>query len=45
MLTGMIPPTSGLVTVYGKDIQRDIKEVRAMSGLCPQHNILYGLKI
>lgn len=41
MLTGMISPSSGTAIVNGKDIRRDMNEVRSSIGLCPQHNILF----
>lgn len=41
MLTGMINPTSGSAIINGKDIRREINDVRASLGLCPQHNILF----
>lgn len=41
MLTGMLPPTSGTAIVNGKDIRRDINEIRSSVGFCPQHNILF----
>lgn len=41
MLTGMIVPTSGSAIINGKDIRREMTDVRASLGLCPQHNILF----
>ncbi|RWS30501.1 ATP-binding cassette sub-family A member 1-like protein [Leptotrombidium deliense] len=41
MLTGIIPPTSGTVTIDGFDIVTHTREARGKIGLCPQHNILY----
>lgn len=38
MLTGLIPPSSGLVTMEGKPIS----EVRGSIGFCSQSNILFG---
>jgi ATP-binding cassette, subfamily A (ABC1), member 3 len=43
MLTGMISPTAGTAIVNGNDIRKDINAVRSSIGLCPQHNILFGL--
>ncbi|XP_068199948.1 retinal-specific phospholipid-transporting ATPase ABCA4a isoform X2 [Antennarius striatus] len=41
ILTGVLPPTSGTATVYGKDICTDMDSVRLSLGMCPQHNILF----
>jgi ABC-type multidrug transport system ATPase subunit len=41
MLTGMLPPTSGDATVYGKSIVGDMPGVREDIGFCPQHDVLY----
>ncbi|KAK7485122.1 hypothetical protein BaRGS_00023662, partial [Batillaria attramentaria] len=43
MLTGFIPPTSGTAYINDHDIRTDIDSVRDSLGLCPQHNILFGL--
>lgn len=38
MLSGIIPPTSGSVTIDGKSILKS----RGLIGFCPQHDILFG---
>ena len=42
MLTGMLRPTSGSVTVCGVDVSRNRAAARGLIGACPQHNVLYG---
>eukprot|EP01112_Ceratiomyxa_fruticulosa_P017197 TRINITY_DN5316_c0_g1_i2.p1 TRINITY_DN5316_c0_g1~~TRINITY_DN5316_c0_g1_i2.p1 ORF type:complete len:892 (-),score=168.99 TRINITY_DN5316_c0_g1_i2:62-2737(-) len=42
ILTGLFPPTSGDAYVFNKSIVNDIDEVRAMTGVCPQHDILFN---
>ena len=32
MLTGLIPPSSGRVTVFGKDISTDLSSIRHSMG-------------
>ncbi|XP_071105754.1 cholesterol transporter ABCA5-like isoform X1 [Haliotis cracherodii] len=43
MLCGLTPPTSGTATIYDMDVSNsgDMERLRAMCGVCPQHNILY----
>lgn len=41
MLTGMIPPTSGTATIYGRDIVNDMSAIRSFLGVCPQHDVLW----
>lgn len=41
MLTGLYPPTSGSITIFERDIERDLEEIRSMIGICPQHDILW----
>jgi ATP-binding cassette, subfamily A (ABC1), member 3 len=41
MLTGMQSFSSGKATVYGKDVDTDLDEIRKFMGVCPQHDILY----
>ncbi|OWZ10744.1 ABC transporter [Phytophthora megakarya] len=40
MLTGLIPPTSGDATLYGRSVQADFNELRQIMGICPQHDVL-----
>ncbi|KAK9880473.1 hypothetical protein WA026_011717 [Henosepilachna vigintioctopunctata] len=42
MITGMINFTKGRIKVYNHDIKSEEKEVRAVMGLCPQHNLLFN---
>jgi ATP-binding cassette subfamily A (ABC1) protein 3 len=41
MLTGMMAPTSGEMTVNGLDFKTDMQELRKTLGVCPQHDILF----
>ncbi|XP_077973323.1 cholesterol transporter ABCA5-like isoform X3 [Styela clava] len=42
ILTGFVPATSGSASVYGYDVKNldDMEEIRRMTGVCPQHDIL-----
>lgn len=40
MLTGLITPTSGDATLYGRSLQHDFNELRQIMGICPQHDVL-----
>ena len=42
MLTGMIPVTSGDMSIRGKFLSTDLKDIRSMIGMCPQHDILFS---
>ncbi|GAB6026560.1 ATP-binding cassette sub- A member 1 [Chamberlinius hualienensis] len=41
ILTGLFPPTSGTVYIYGLDIRTHMDEIRKSLGTCPQHNVLF----
>ncbi|XP_062592616.1 phospholipid-transporting ATPase ABCA1-like [Saccostrea cucullata] len=41
ILTGMFPPTDGTAYIYGKDIRKDMDEIRQSLGVCPQHDLLF----
>ena len=41
ILSGMMAETSGKATIYGYDVKTEMKELRKMMGVCPQHNILF----
>jgi len=41
MITGMLPPSSGDALVFGRSINRSMRDIRVDLGLCPQHNILW----
>lgn len=38
MLTGMIDPSAGYISVFG---QTQFDKIRAMIGVCPQHDTLF----
>ncbi|XP_062517550.1 ATP-binding cassette sub-family A member 2-like isoform X2 [Corticium candelabrum] len=42
VLTGLLPPTSGVVHVLGRDVMSEIVNIRKVLGFCPQHNILFN---
>ncbi|GAB9475521.1 Atp-binding protein [Globisporangium polare] len=42
MLTGLITPTSGDATLYGRSIKHDFNELRRIIGICPQHDVLFN---
>ena len=41
ILTGLFPPTSGGVTIYGHSITEDMAKARQSIGICPQHDVLF----
>jgi ATP-binding cassette, subfamily A (ABC1), member 3 len=43
MITGLLPPTSGSISVYGRNVPEDLDDVRydIGMGVCPQHDVLY----
>jgi ABC-2 type transport system ATP-binding protein len=41
MITGYLTPSSGTIEVHGKDVSRDLFEVRRMIGYLPEDNPLY----
>ena len=43
ILTGMLLPSEGDATVYGHSVvsSKGVEEVRAISGVCPQHDIIF----
>ena len=43
MLTGMTSATSGSADIFGYDINdsNEMEEIRKMTGICPQHDVLY----
>ena len=43
MLTGMCSSTSGYAAIFGYDISDpdQMAEIRKMTGICPQHDILF----
>ena len=41
MLTGLLDPSSGDVTICGRNIRTEMDEIRQFLGVCPQHDILF----
>ena len=43
MLTGMTSVTSGMATIFGYDVrdENDMTVIRRMTGICPQHDVLF----
>ncbi|XP_045350209.1 ATP-binding cassette sub-family A member 13 [Leopardus geoffroyi] len=41
MLTGLHPPTSGTITVNGRNLQTDLSAIRRELGVCPQRDVLF----
>lgn len=39
----MIRPTHGTVYIDGFDIRKSLARIRKITGLCPQHNILFDI--
>ena len=40
MLCGLLPCRSGAVSVYGRDVRRQLSAVRRSLGFCPQQDVL-----
>jgi len=45
ILTGLTAPTSGTALIFGYDVRdsNDMRTIRSMTGVCPQHDILFDL--
>jgi ABC-type multidrug transport system ATPase subunit len=41
ILTGLNRPTSGHATVYGRRVPDEMEMVQGMTGVCPQHDLLF----
>uniref|UniRef100_A0A7N6BT37 ABC transporter domain-containing protein n=1 Tax=Anabas testudineus TaxID=64144 RepID=A0A7N6BT37_ANATE len=41
LLTGLFPPSSGTIEVYGRDMQTNIEDVRKDLGVCMQYDVLF----
>lgn len=41
VLCGMLAASEGKATIYGYNVLTEMKEIRKMMGICPQHNILF----
>lgn len=42
MLVGLVPPTSGDATIFGKSVRTDMDDIRTVLGVCPQNDILFN---
>ncbi|XP_036277372.1 glucosylceramide transporter ABCA12 isoform X6 [Pipistrellus kuhlii] len=42
MLTGLFGTSAGTIFVYGKDIKKDLHNVRKSMGVCMQHDVLFS---
>ena len=40
-LTGLVEATAGTVMIYGRSLKTDLQAIRQMTGVCPQHNVLF----
>ena len=43
MLNGLIEPTAGRAEVFGINIFENMKDIRKIFGICPQHDVLFAL--
>ncbi|XP_029171757.1 ATP-binding cassette sub-family A member 5-like isoform X1 [Nylanderia fulva] len=45
ILTGLTAPTTGTALIFGYDVRdsNDMRAIRSMTGVCPQHDILFDL--
>lgn len=45
ILTGLTTPTAGTALIFGYDVRdsNDMQVIRSMTGVCPQHDILFDL--
>ncbi len=43
MLTGLLPPSAGGISVCGWNMGTNLGAVRGLLGVCPQHNVLFPL--
>jgi ABC-type glutathione transport system ATPase component len=41
LLTGLYPPTSGRASVFGFDLASAMNAIRRVTGVCPQHDLVY----
>jgi len=41
-LTGVVPVTSGDAVIFGNSISDDLDKIRDITGVCPQHDILWN---
>ena len=46
ILTGLFPPVEGEATIYGHSTSTAIDQIRKLSGVCPQHDLIFeGLTV
>ena len=41
ILTGLFPSSEGDATIYGLSISKDMNKIRKISGVCPQHDLVF----
>ncbi|KAL5220705.1 hypothetical protein ABZP36_025418 [Zizania latifolia] len=41
MMIGLVSPTCGTAYIHGMDLRRDMNEIYANIGVCPQHDLLW----
>lgn len=41
LLTGLFPPSSGTIEVYGRDMQANLDDIRKELGVCMQYDVLF----
>jgi len=41
VLCGLVKPSGGQAYVHGYDVRHDIDRIRQISGICPQHDLLF----
>ncbi len=41
LMIGLVQPTSGSISVLGRDVQHVHDDLQAIVGLCPQRNVLW----
>ncbi|CAI2315669.1 unnamed protein product [Caenorhabditis sp. 36 PRJEB53466] len=42
ILCGLYAPSSGTAKIYSRDIRTDLRRVRDVLGICPQHNVIFS---
>uniref|UniRef100_A0A8R1DS72 ABC transporter domain-containing protein n=1 Tax=Caenorhabditis japonica TaxID=281687 RepID=A0A8R1DS72_CAEJA len=42
ILCGLYSPSSGTAKIYSRDIRTDLRRVRDVLGICPQHNVIFS---
>jgi ATP-binding cassette, subfamily A (ABC1), member 3 len=41
VLTGLFEPTAGTCSIYGNDLSTDLADIRQITGICPQQNVIF----